>query len=79
MSKNERTTVTAVYLTAIERDLIMGALECMTSTLRGTSNDTGAAARFAKSYTAKRLEQVRWLFKDKAPTSTTKDAEVSNG
>lgn len=73
MSKNERTTVTPVYLTSIERDLVMGALDCMSGTLRGSSVDNGAATRFAKSYTAKRLEQVRMLFKDKPTTPASKE------
>ena len=59
-----RSRLRAVYLTDIERDLVVGALQAVTQTLQGTV-DSGRAALFAKSYTAKRLNEAIVLFQDK--------------
>lgn len=66
MSKPGRTNLQAVYLTSIERDLVMNALDVLCGTLTNSTHETvGKATQFAKSYTAKRLAEVRLLFADK--------------
>lgn len=63
-SPASRGRLRAVYITEIERDLVIGALQAVTETLRGTA-DTGRATLFAKSYTAKRLNEAIALFQEK--------------
>lgn len=63
----KRTKLSPVYMTAAERDMVASALEELSQQLVGTSYCS--ADKWAKSYTRRRITEVRALFLDKEPTT----------
>jgi hypothetical protein len=65
MSTHQRNKVKAVYLTDAERDLVVMAMSELRRVLSGASESKYWTTVFARSYTARRIEAVVELFKDK--------------
>lgn len=63
----KRTKLSPVYMTAAERDMVASALAELHSQLQGSSFSD--ADKWAKSYTRRRITEVRALFLDKEPTT----------
>lgn len=67
MSKpTKRTRLRAVYLTDVERDLVQQALRVMKASIIGEETTSYRAVKFARSFTATRLEDCAALFDDAA-------------
>jgi hypothetical protein len=69
MSETKRTRLTAVYLTSSERDLVVSALDELNSFMGVRHHDRdGFAEIWAKSFTSRRIRDLRSLFLDKKAT-----------
>lgn len=70
-STPERAQLSTIRLLPIERDMVRQALDCLMGELAPAKYDTDFAVLFSKSFTLRRLTEVRALFEDKPQGSAS--------